>query len=1437
MRMTSRRQRPWILLSLFALALSLSVLGMIPVRRLITARMTDLRRYISDEIEKNYGLSISYDSVSPSILKSLELRGLDVKDGQSGKSVLTARRVSIYYRIEKILSGRFDQSLREIRLSGAVLDIDLDRDAALIESIQGIAAPKAGGKPALSFDLPLKVRCRDLSARVGTSAGSIALDKVSADFLLGPSGLNAKLSAQAAYSALKSSPVPSLSFALLAEGQSDIEMANARFLVSVSGRSDFLKLSTQKFIIGLRSREVELQKVPDRSPLDANAKINLDSLDYSASVKMDDYRPSEIFSLIGGYAKLDPWLACGATGSFDISGNLKKRSSDYRIDCDISVPERVFEGNGRISLAAAGDSGSATIRSLNGHNDYGSGEFSGSIDLKTLTPQGALSVDYRKGDFDLSGDFDIERQNGGISVFSENAAFADSKLLAFTLDTRPSQGGLEFEIGSYLEPKNQGAENNAEYSGEALTEIQAPRIQANGSLNFGSAPFAEAAVYLSRVPSAFAYGAAASLTKLPTGAIRGFASDFTLNAEAFISTDFRKYSYNIPQIVLSYDKKAGNYGALSISGGSSSFEASKISFFWNGYTLSGRLGAEIPQNGPMRFSSAFKLDEVPYELSGLFDPEKQFTLSGDYGFTLDGSFEGPDIFFSVGMKDMPLPLAAFTPRLTLNAFGRFRDLGDWDVALNSSSLEQTGGFLPSYARIGFDGSFNARGGSLESISLQDSISELSGRADIVYTLKEDPSFGIDLSLSSKGAESYKAGIRIKKGNLEGELKVDQAPVARLALQSPGGFLNLEAKLSGSLKDPLVDFSGSLSQATYYANTLNAAAKGRYGEGRIELTDFNCKYFIVNLSGGQASYRLADSKLAFNSDCTVALGPKASFKTKLDGTGVVMQGKDFSPSIAGKLSDISIGKIRVPSWPYSLESRAGTYVLDVGKDRYLNASMDPEGDFTLMLDSPLAVRGVADGRITKDTIQADARNVVVDFPVIWGIFGNPIVDFQAGKISADVKVSGSLLDPDFKGIGRAEGFVCQVPGFLKDSFGPIGTDLKVESKDIVATPFRVAAGSGKGNVDIDLSLQMDGWIPSAINLRARTVKNSPVRAAAKVSGFDVVGNADADISIAVSPLETSVSGSVFLQDTSIVMYRAKDVVDVDYGDTDLKVKMKIGFGRKVEFLFPWRNLPIIRTYLEPSSSLTVGFDSAAASYSLKGNTKLRGGEVFWLKRNFYLKEGNILFNENQSFFDPIVNLKAEIRDRDSQGDVLITMKVENTRLSQFKPKFESFPSRNENQILAILGIPKQDAGQEDVASAGWSNVSQSLLSSTSDVLAQFYGVRLFENTVRDTFGLDMFSVRTQVIQKLLLGAVDNTPSLGEYFDNTTLMAGKYIGSDLFLQMMMQLRKRDSSNPSLDSEFSMEWNTPYFKLLWELQPQHWEDLLVTDQTIGIFWSFSY
>jgi hypothetical protein len=90
-----------------------------------------------------------------------------------------------------------------------------------------------------------------------------------------------------------------------------------------------------------------------------------------------------------------------------------------------------------------------------------------------------------------------------------------------------------------------------------------------------------------------------------------------------------------------------------------------------------------------------------------------------------------------------------------------------------------------------------------------------------------------------------------------------------------------------------------------------------------------------------------------------------------------------------------------------------------------------------------------------------------------------------------------------------------------------------------------------------------------------------------------------------------------------------------------------------------------------------------------------------------------------------------------------------------------------------------------------------------------------------------------------------PSLGKYLDNTTFFLGKYIGNDLFLELLIQLRAqnpyyhdiRSFGGLEVDSEISIEWKTPFFLLEWEFLPQHPEDLFLTDNTFSFSWEFSF
>jgi len=95
-------------------------------------------------------------------------------------------------------------------------------------------------------------------------------------------------------------------------------------------------------------------------------------------------------------------------------------------------------------------------------------------------------------------------------------------------------------------------------------------------------------------------------------------------------------------------------------------------------------------------------------------------------------------------------------------------------------------------------------------------------------------------------------------------------------------------------------------------------------------------------------------------------------------------------------------------------------------------------------------------------------------------------------------------------------------------------------------------------------------------------------------------------------------------------------------------------------------------------------------------------------------------------------------------------------------------------------------------------------------------------------------------------LDNAvPSLGQYLDNTTLFMGKYLGTDLFLELLVQLSSskpttagpRSLAGIEVESEVSLEFQTPFFLLEWSFFPRDPSSLFLADNTISFSWEYSY
>jgi hypothetical protein len=249
---------------------------------------------------------------------------------------------------------------------------------------------------------------------------------------------------------------------------------------------------------------------------------------------------------------------------------------------------------------------------------------------------------------------------------------------------------------------------------------------------------------------------------------------------------------------------------------------------------------------------------------------------------------------------------------------------------------------------------------------------------------------------------------------------------------------------------------------------------------------------------------------------------------------------------------------------------------------------------------------------------------------------------------------------------------------------------------------------------------------------------------------------------------------------------------------------------------------------------------AQRFTLNGDVKLRSGEIFYLERNFYLREGTLFFRENETQFDPFITARAEIRDQSDIGPVTISMMIDNAPLRSFTPRFTSSPSLSQMEIYSILGQnPQGDGESRNLAT-----------SAVFDSLAQFTVIGRLQRQVRNFLGLDMLSLRTQLFQNMLIQVTAGRQTgnstgreyrVGNYFDNTTVFIGKFFGDELFGEAMFSLKynenKPDWGGLVIEPEFGLEMRNPLFDIRFTMVPSHPENMYIDDVSFSFSsrWAF--
>ncbi len=1412
-----------------------------PVHSFISTRLTELKADALDQIEAELGRRVSYDRISPSIFRRFDIRGLTVHGSEDESEVLlSVSRVRVYYSLADLISGGSRNPLRRISIENTRVRYDSDADRELYEFVRELADSRTTQS---ERELAFTLSGRNLSLEVVHEGHEYRLEDLFFDADLAGSSrfrAGARFTLQEFGEPFGLSGLGAAEAEFAVEGRFDDEfsLADVTLQLPYLGTDHFV-LRDQAFAVSLGDQSVVARKLQDREPVDLTVSYDLETRELAGSFLAEQYRPADSVRLRGLGSEFDAWMQTVVSGEGHLNWRLDGEL-DYRVAMQAELPA---EGDHlRLSAVMRGDRERVDFDRVIAISETGSAIFEGYVTLADNAPNGRLVLnEFSYGDSRrVNGALDLSGADGRYHLSSRYLEYGGFEFYNLDAGLGLENGRLAYSVSSDLE-----------FFGDSA-------VSAEGTLALGTdGPQGTVHADLQNVPLERPYAAWQAFS----GADEARDAPQALGRyilDSRVSLEFNDTGLQVAAPFVSlYDRDdRDNFATFSVRSDGLEYHLENIMVGFADQQGSGTVTARLDDRDRVRFESDLLFGGVAYELAGLVDPAGRVVASGSYGLDFNASFgEGRNFVFALRADELPVPIGAHELAASLDLNGAFAARDDWELLVNRARLTEMPFLQGDEVAIEFGGRFNPSAGRLQQIVYEDRFSRLSGSGDLEYGFASPFTADAAFSLTSdSGEERYEASLEYLDGEISGRAMVENASLRRLGVQPVRGGVNAELIVSGSPTSPQITGRFESVEARFNNDPFQTRGVFEYREAMVGVREINLQYLSNELTDVEGSMNLETGRLALDSRFEQFGRPDALEVSVRLRAG--FEPHEDEPLRLGELADRDASaEITVFSdalaeddgrWDFRVSRSEGRTVLQGAPENSVNAYLDADGAFQLRLSAPLPVMLTASGVYEDGEVEADLTRVSVHADRMSDLLSFRRFAIHGGRVSGSIRVVGPINDPDFFGTLTAEDARVWVE-YVADEITAERFYVVLQEKALVINPFRAKAG--RGEVEADGRLLLGRWTPEEYEFEFRTLDEHGVNIAHAFDSLQIDGFGTGTFTISGTPQLTNLGGSVTARSTTITLGPEQEP-EPQGRDHDVVVDLEITSGRGVEFYWPTRNFPILRSFARAGETIYFEHSGLDGSFALRGDVGIQGGEIFYFDRSFYIREGSITFDETQDQFDPRLSARAEIREIAERGPVTLYLVADETRLSEFTPRFESDPLLSEQEIAELLGrqVFTQTAG--DIAA-----LSSAVLL-TGDVVTQFGAMRTFESTVRDFLRLDLLSVRTQVFQNIVRGAVgeeqpegepiDTTgPSLGEYFDNTSVFLGKYLGTDLFLELLVRVQAADRRDPevqelgglSVDSELTLEFQTPFFNLDWNFFPRNPQELFVTDSTFTFSWGFSY
>lgn len=1454
-------------LSLFFILILTVLIVIPPVYKRTTAALDSYVQSLCRRLEDSYGISVSYRSLSPSVLSQVRINGIEIDTGHSFEKtrVLGIRKAVLRYNLLRLLTGNADDALIDLTVDGIAVDVSRDNSElfALIHQFTRKNPQEEKNKNPLDFEhlavsVPFDIFIKNLHIQYSDmqQIADIFLKQLFLGFEENTKLLSVRTSGAALYSRTLSGKNVSASFLLdgmLTENLNG-SLMNIRFSDVTDGNFRLGRLNLRG---SYSNGTAELRTVQNAYPFFIFGTYDINTADARLELMTQDLSPGTVLSVKHDTELVKQLRALSVGIRLSAEYNLKSRVLRYDSDGTVSFAPKGADNGIAVTYDFSGDSEKVSVRSFEASGKALDVSFSGDFTFETLALSGAAQI-YRytlPNGRSISTELYFDPLDNGFVCFAPQLLLEQKAFTALQLTVFPADDSIDFsfELSDYAH-YDTAEPGTIRIDGSFLTDTKYLQANMNAS-----------GLYVDSVMQTAAF-----FGKNESESEFAFLSPFVFNSELYFSSDLRTFSYNVPYVVVANTKKDNQFVYISLDGNDSSVQVSQLDVIAGGQSVHFSGFAEkIPdtQEGFIMLDAQFA--SVPYHFTGSMR-NNSVSIRGDYGVAFDIHRSGKvryDGAFS--MEELPVALSDSIVALSVDSGFSVTAEDGLNLLINRILVQEAGGRYAFSPRFEISSaSISKYGAFFNQIEYADAFSALKGKSEVLWSMsdgffdsaqfsldvksqKSDEAITVSAEFSNPGREALSGEFVRHSLYMTVQAVIQNFDLNRFTTETnPANLVTATVIASGTLDNPYVGLNvdslgfrkgGKIitgSGSAYVEENMLAVEHTKLSLNKLDFSDIAAS-FDLSTFAGSASAVLDTVVMKKNVHAPLELFVSESY---------VKQGKLLPSEFAATLSCSEVsGSFFKKTFPLELTVLRSSESISVFTSEAIGISglIENSGNvaFSVAAGKPVAFN--LDGFVSGDKIDFSLDSVRVDIGELYSYIDVPKFHVYKGILRGGMNIAGVRKDPDFTGKFVIDGADFSLPMIIPSHITAPQIALLMNHTQIDIPEVKTSVKNNSNPLFASGTVYLDRWAFDRLEANVRTPDKKFVPADFNIRLAEFIGDASVNLNLVYEDRYLDVSGDIFVKNLNA---RAK-TREIATTSAPLVRAFYVRAGLDITLLqhCTFRFDPVLRAVLTPNSKFSLKYDMEEADMQIDGEIMLRSGDIAYLSRSFYLKEGVLRFNNNEDTFNPMVTLTAETREKDENGnDVRLILSATNQYLFDLNPQISSIPAKSETEISQMLG---------QIAVGDSDDIGGFLLSAGDYALQSTIG-RNIENKLRDFLNFDILSIRTSVLQNALKMSLPsnkddtdrNSYEIGNYLDNSTVYIGKYFGSALYADALLhwtydEMRVDDKTTAGglvFQPEIGLEMESPFANIRWNMAPDIsalMNSRLAGTTSVTLSWKFSF